>query len=221
MSLLSVLVASSISTTPVMIPDTISFGPAPTVNLSAIRLIWCESPKGPTFGTGWMVNQNILVTAKHVVNEKECKDIKTGNSLTKVREDSEHDLVLMTGEFPTLTNYIRYSCDGYKKDEEYSAYGYSDVGEDRGIIFRMDNLIATDELTGDNFIVEGTKMPGMRLLRGYTVPGMSGGPYMKDGVTYGITNVVEVGYSILGIVYKNYAYSYELKDTILCKPNHN
>lgn len=194
------------------VADDWSFTGQPLTVLSAIRQIDCDEGQG----SGWMIADNVMVTARHVATATNCKDNLTGAPLKMYKEDPAKDLALVTGRLPRLGEYIKYSCAGYRPGSEYDVYGWSSFGYPE-TIFRHHRVVATDQFsTEDEKLRDGTSMPGMRKFKGYTVPGMSGSPYMKDGVAYGIVNV---GYSgkFFGIpVVMPKAESYELKGSFLC-----
>jgi hypothetical protein len=175
----------------------------PTLNLSAVRPLICDEGTG----SGFMIGDNILATANHVAVLHNCRDVVTGTKFTTYKTDAAHDFALMTGEFPKIP-YVKYSCDGYKNKRDYSAYGHSAHGQPY-YIFRQEIVRATKHFTPADMIVDDMPMPGMRVLYGFPVPGMSGGPVTDQyGTAFGIVNAGDG---------KGNFFSYELKDTILCK----
>jgi len=206
-----VLMAALLATVPILPPVEGSPSPRPNVTLSGIRLINCDRSSG----SGFVIDENVLATAAHVADDTNCKDGVTGAPLTRYYEDKENDFALMVGTYPKILA-LKYSCQGYNTGEHYDSYGISShyVGIP---IFRQYRLIAADDYTNSLFVVQGTPMPNMRHLRGYIIPGLSGGPVAKSltGEIVGINNVNLR--SFFGLVMINETYSYELKNTILCK----
>lgn len=183
------------------------FGPIihePTVNLSAVRPISCDEGSG----TGFLIANNTLVTALHVATLGNCKDAETRVPLLTYHEDKEHDFAIMTGNYPTVSSYIKYSCQPYETGKTYMSVGYRRM-------YRMDKLMATDYYSPKGFMVSGADMGGMRKLKGGIVGGMSGGLVFDQdtGKGHGINNVNS--WDRDGHI--DYSYSYEFKDTILCK----
>lgn len=187
----------------------------PTMNLSAIREIECSDH----YGSGWQIGDNIIVTALHVANGTGCKDYATGKPLTTYKIDVAHDLALMTGDLPKDKPYIKYSCAPYETDETYMAIGISGYGwgySHPNRFMRMYSLTAQKNYTDEHFFLAGavTPSPGLRIMSGRAAPGISGSPIVdSNGFAHGILNA---GGNIFGIPVSP-SYSYELKDSILCK----
>jgi hypothetical protein len=176
----------------------------PTMNLTAVRHLICDEGTG----SGFMIGDRILATAKHVAVLHNCKDSVTGIPFVTYKTDDAHDFALMTGAFPRIP-YIKYSCKGYTPGSNYSAYGHSSHGQ-MFYLFRQETVNASDEFTPEDMIVDDVLMPGMRVLHGFPVPGMSGGPVAnpETGEAVGIVNAGNG---------KGAFFSYEIKDTFLCK----
>lgn len=215
MSLLTAAVAASMvfplnSLSPVL-PD---YGATPTINLSAIRLIRC----GGGAGTGFLIADNTLVTALHVVENRACVDHRSGKPLYVYHVDRDHDLVLAKVELKDFP-YIRYDCERFITGNNYSSYGYSGYLQNYNI-FRQSNLKAYSDYSGPGFKVntkQGLRdFPKMRHLFGPMVYGHSGGPVIDPvtGMAKGINNAGLT--TFLGLM-TGHAYSTELADTILCK----
>lgn len=201
-------VAASVST-----PNQI-FMPEPTVSLNAIRMISCDEGSG----TGFIIGDNILATALHVASLSHCTDAATKVKLITYVKDDASDFALMTGNLPDVLP-IRYSCVGYKDGMAYSSYGLS-PWRSTYPVFGQYQLIASSDYTDDSFIVRGEDsnkaMPGMRHLVGYIIPGNSGGPVIDNsGYAVGINNVSARG--LFGMSIVKDGYSYELKNTPLCR----
>jgi hypothetical protein len=194
----------------------------PTINLSAIREVECFKANGkPTgYGSGFIIAEDTLVTALHVVSGDVCKDVATNKTLIVYAKDPKHDLVLMTGDLPKKFPYIKYSCAGYTPNVLYAAYGYSGHSygyEHENRIFRKYALRATSTVTDATFKVGNNPSPGMRQMQGRSAPGMSGSPIMDEtGIAYGINNA---GINFFNLFVSGPTWSYELKDTILCNKN--
>lgn len=208
---LALLVSASLLSSPFSAYGEPSSTGNPT-NLSAIRVLHC----GGGQGTGWMIADNIIVTANHVSSVGGCSDVATGAPLKVYAVDEKKDMSLLTGNLPKYGQYIKYSCNGYTVGEKYDIFGWSTVGYPE-IIFRQQTLTATAEMTDDRFKIDGLPSVGMRVMNGYGAPGLSGAPYIKDGVAYGLHNAGYRGFNFLmGTMLWKPAFSFELKDSILC-----
>lgn len=193
---------------------------APTVDLSAIRPIFCHDPKHPAAAMGWigsgsLIAHNTVLTAYHVASGVHCVDNETGKPLKMYKYDKDHDIALMGGEQPDIP-YIKYSCQGYKPKETYSAYGITGFMSDH-TLFRQVSVTAVGKNSIEYDIDDTGDTAGkdMTEFEGATVPGMSGGPYINTyGYQLGIVNAGEE--DPLGIP-TGRSFSYELKDTFLCK----
>jgi S1-C subfamily serine protease len=181
----------------------------PTFNLSAVRLIDCEEGSG----SGFLIGNDILVTADHVATLTNCVDAQTKVPLKAYKRDIPNDTALMTGKLPNMP-YFKYNCSRYKKGQTYSAYGISAFFQDN-YIFRSVSMKGTGDYTDVSFL-DGSVMPNMPRLWGFTVPGMSGGPIV-DIVTGFVVGIVNAGMrNVIGIP-TGEAFSYELAETFLCK----
>lgn len=184
----------------------------PTVNLSAIRQLRCF---GGT-GSGSIIGDGILMTALHVAENGDCKDVQTGVKLTMYYKDVEHDLALMSGDLPKMPP-IRIGCGRFQMGGEYSAYGISGFFEGFEM-FRQINLTGTG-IYSDLEYADGGGAKHIPYLKGYTVFGMSGGP-IHNRAGYALGNVIAGLHNSFGIPVGK-AYSYEFKDTVLCPQNPN
>lgn len=190
-----------------------SFTGEPTLILSAVREIECDEGGG----TGWMITGDILVTAAHVSELTNCKDQLTQQPLKEYKRDLNEDLALMTGKLPRIGEYIKYSCAGYTAGLDYEVYGWSSLGYSQPIL-RQNVVSATASFSDkDDKYRDGTPMPIMRIFNGYTVPGMSGGPYTRNGVAYGIVSAGVGMMTLVGYAVTPTILSTDLKDTILCE----
>ena len=187
----------------------------PTVNISAVREIECDS----WYGSGFQIADNVIATALHVASGDNCRDVATGKHLLLYKSDPKHDFSLMTGDLPKDKPYIKYSCQPYTTDADYMAIGISGYGwgyEHKYRFIREYTLTARKDYTDNKFFLAGsaTPSPGMRVLTGKAAPGISGSPILDvNGYAHGILNA---GGNLFGIPMSP-SYSYELADTILCK----
>lgn len=215
MSILAAILLAS-SPTPALAPTITTagkpiFGPEPTMSLSAIRRIQCEEGTG----SGFIIADDILVTALHVATIGGCKDAETGVGLLTYHEDQVNDFALMSGDLPEVIPF-KYSCAGFRTGETYYSYGITPWSF-KSPVFGQYKVTALDQYTDSSFVVgrKKTPMPGMRYLDGYIVPGNSGGPVSDlNGFAVGINNVS--GRAFFGLGVKTDGYSYELRNTILC-----
>lgn len=188
----------------------------PTMNVSAVREIECDS----WYGSGFQIADNVIATALHVAKGTGCKDMATGKHLLMYKSDPAHDFALMTGDLPKDKPYVKYSCARYVPGQDYLSYGISGYGwgySHSNRFLRMYAITARDEITDDKFFLYGslTPSPGMRVFNGKIAPGTSGGPIVdKKGFAHGVNNA---GASFFGIP-ASPTFSYELADTILCHP---
>lgn len=210
------LAATALMSVPYLPPAEMSPSPRPNVVLSGIRLLKCNEGSG----TGFVVDENVLATALHVATLTNCRDAQTGELLRLYHSDEKNDFALMAGTYSKILA-LRYGCSGYKTAQHYDSYGISSfaVGEH---VFRQYKAVASDRYSDITFEVGNMKggrvaMPGMRYLRGYVVPGNSGGPVTDSftGIVQGINNVGTS--SFFGLLQHNDLYSYELKNTVLCR----
>lgn len=190
----------------------------PTVNLSAVRKLACANdltnPLDGWTGTGFLVRENVLATALHVAAGSNCIDVETKAPLITYHRDGANDFALMTGELPKMP-YVRIRCAPYKTGERYNLFGHSGYFQPKSIL-RYSTVVAGSDYTDEKFLVgkEMTPWPGMRHLKGYSVPGTSGGPITDlDGYATGIVNA---GSHFFGVPLPH-QFSYELRNTILCK----
>lgn len=176
-------------------------------NLSVVRYLRCNEGTG----SGFIAADGVIATALHVASMTGCRDAETGNEYKTYHRDTVHDFALMGGVTPDMAP-AKVDCKGYVSGKSYVALGITSFQE-RSALFRRVTLTANGY---ENIVVGGMEVNGIRQLDGYIVPGMSGGPIddAETGKVVGITNVGYFGNNgdPLGI-----SYSYELKDTILCK----
>lgn len=176
-------------------------------NLSTVRHLRCD---GGT-GSGFIAGDGVIVTALHVAALGGCRDAETGNSYTTYHRDEAHDLAMMVGETPTMTPSI-LDCQGYTPGKTYIAQGITSFKQEWSL-FRRVKTVAMGKV---DLEVQGEAVLGIRELSGYIVPGMSGGP-VHDALTGAVVGIVNVGYFSRAGHPVGQSYSYELKDTALCK----
>lgn len=197
-------------------PALSDWGKDPTVNLSAIRHISCDNPdptKRGWTGSGAMIADSILMTAKHVAEGKNCKDTKTGKKASMYYSDETTDFALMHINIKGIPP-VKYSCARLVTGNTYQAYGYSRYMQ-KETIFRQSNMLAYPGYSGPYFQIDGVTLPYMRKYYGPMVPGMSGGPVIDPltGVARGINNA---GLFLFNMFVTGKSYSTELADTVLC-----
>lgn len=162
-----------------------------------VRMIYC----GDYLGTAFVVDKNLLATARHLTHGRVCTDAQTGVRLTMSSEDDKHDFSLVsmdTGDIKPLS----WSCKRFHTGSMYNSFGYGH-GEWSHTV-----MVATKNHSDDDLDVGDTFVPGMRVLIGDLISGMFGGPVVdKDNVVHGINNVS--GGAL--------AFSFELADTSLCR----
>lgn len=215
MSILALAVAAMVVASPAnapMPPRLHDWGAKPTINLSAIRNIDC----GRSYATGFMIADNTIATAYHVVNNKQCRDAETGEPLRVYHMEREHDFALARVEIKNMP-YLTYDCSRYKTGKAYASYGYSSYLQPRRI-FRQSHMIAYAGYSGPGFNVKPIgELPRLRALFGPMVFGHSGGPVAdtENGNILGMNNVgLTNGFGLM----TGHTYSTELADTILCRP---
>jgi hypothetical protein len=192
-------------------PFAVIYNPTPTITLSAVRMIDCKEG----YGSGSLIDDNIIVTAAHVAELTECRDVQSGSPLTMYLKDQPHDFALMTGNLPNIP-YMRYSCDGFKPKQKYLVTGFSSYGMLGTMLFRQYEVVASPHLMGTKWKMDGEEYPDLRIMIGFSVPGTSGGAVL-DKETNLQVGILNGGWGN-GLGQRvNRTISADLKDTPLCK----
>jgi hypothetical protein len=191
-------------------PLVVAYSPVPEINLSTVRLIDCDEG----YGSGSLIADDTIVTAAHVAEMTNCRDLQSGAQLTTYAVDAPHDLAMMTGKLPDMP-YMRYSCIGFKVGQKYLVTGFSAHGA-LGMLFRQYEVLASPHLMGTTWKLGGEEYPNLRIMIGFSVPGTSGGAVIdkETNLQVGILNGgwgTRLGERI------NRTVVADLKDTILCK----
>lgn len=157
----------------------------PSINLSAIRYIYCPEPDGWVSGTGFLIADGVMATADHVAREMKdhiCYDQTDGVRipLKPYKEDPQHDFALVSGNLPTDMPYVKYSCQKFVKGNQYHSYGITSYGMEYPIA-RMNTIRFTGGYVDNTDAVEDfPNSKGMGLFDTPIAPGMSGGPVLNE-----------------------------------------
>lgn len=177
-----------------------------------IRRIACPSgEEDMAVGTAWVIDEDTMVTAAHVVNDAQavCYDLDANLPIIVTHLDWHNDFALVRMETGPLPEYISYSCEGFRSDQHYMASGWA-----HGETMRQTFLWSQKYVTDKNTYIDDMRAIGLRFLDGKMYKGMSGGPVFDDyGVAVGINSAKGRG---------NESFSRDLRDTVLCgKPRRN
>jgi hypothetical protein len=193
-------------------------GANPTMNLSAVRHIACKEGNG----SGFMIDDDTMVTALHVLEDDTCWDADTRSPLKMTYSDKARDFAIVKGNLPNIP-VVQIDCGGFKPRGTYWGYGYSTYGHSHRI-FRQQVLTFGGVYTDKNFHtvvldkdgkVKRVPMPGMAWLKGYITPGTSGG-YVGSQYGYAVGYINAGTTDVFGLMTGD-SFSYELKNTILCQ----
>jgi S1-C subfamily serine protease len=170
------------------------------INLNTVVMIHC----GHVAGSGVIIGHNRILTARHVISNRDSKDgctaVVDGEReipVTVIHEDVDGDYATLIGDLGD-TAIMAINCDGFVKGEPYFAVGHPQATD-----FAVQVLFGTGETVnyGPN--------KNFALLDGRIFPGMSGGPIIDhNGRLTGISNI--------GGATIDFAGSRALADTILC-----
>jgi S1-C subfamily serine protease len=180
----------------------------PTLNLSAVRFIVCDNQ----VASGFLIGDKMLLTANHVLDgQSNCFDAESGSPLIMYKQDRKHDIALATGpKLPTDIPYIKISCEPFKKNQPYFAYGVSPYWQSRPIL-RENTVIAVKPVKDSKIYNEDGSYvvwQNMWKFNGAIAPGMSGGPVVDMfGYVHAIVNAGDSRTSLL----------FQLSDGMMCK----
>jgi len=182
--------------------------PAPAMNMDAIHPIYCAD-NGGWQGTGFMIADNTLATANHVVGD-DCRDMVTGNRVRPYKQDVEHDFALMHERDTEYGPYLHYNCQRPVPGRIYLTYGYSSKGLPDFFhpILRNNAIVATNKFVFADETINGDEQH--TLIRFYELAGAegtSGGPVADAmGNVIAINNAGDNETTV----------DYDLADTGLC-----
>ncbi len=176
----------------------IGAAPVPSPDSVEAILIGCRKESGASFGTGWRLDADTIVTAAHVVG-KACYVRGPNNSSLPaeiVQVDQVNDLAAL--KLPSRDKGLGIDCGIVKAGRSYRAIGYAAAA------YRMRN-----EVIGTGHIWLGQDQRGMAIFDGNAIPGMSGGPILHRGRVIAIVNA--------GSPRENRMLGRQLRDTYLCR----
>ena len=181
--------------------------PEPWLDLQAIRHLTC----GDFVGTGEIIKPNLVLTAAHVVQDRNtCIDTATGALGNIVIRDNTLDLALL--QFPSDVlpqRIVHISCQGFKNGEVYYSLGWM-LGKE----FVIEKMIGTGIIIHSITTFSGGNFTNLYMLNGTLIPGMSGGPILdSEGEMVGTNQTTDWnGVDNMG----HYAGSRQLSDSFLC-----
>lgn len=141
------------------------------INLGDIDLIECTTKRG----TGVRIDEDLLLTAAHVVSEDTCSVRGAPVELIYFNGDKDVAVVRTKGLNPSR---MTYTCSGFKRGETYFAVGWAG-GTD--LVVNRVRATGLNRQSGD--------FKGLAVLRGLTFHGMSGGAVVnQDGELVGLVN---------------------------------
>lgn len=172
------------------------------INLEPVRHLYC----GNSTGTGSLIGSDRVLTAAHVTGTvRECRDdaSKTMGQVIYVNSDLDIAVVQFpVAQLPTRT--MRYSCKGFREKKTYYAIGWQN-----GTELVINRVVGTKIIDDRSDKKSGTLFNHVAMVRGYIIPGMSGGPIVdEDGVMVGTNQATN---------HDGRAWSRPISDTYLCR----
>lgn len=164
----------------------------PEVRVDSIRKIRCSYKDGQGHGTAYVVAQDTLLTANHVVEGgTDCFDGASGEPVTVVSQNAALDYAVL--KMPTKKiPFMKLDCTGFVANKTYYSIGYAGVGSMDLMITR---LRASGTLTSNDDSNEGVFFTNMEKAEGVLIQGMSGGPVIDDkGRVVGMNNATANDY---------------------------
>jgi S1-C subfamily serine protease len=184
-------------------------GPEPTIVVGNVIKIGCTkvSDGKTNLGTAFYLGEGKFGAATHVIEDAAtCYEAQSLMPLIPIHTDAASDFTLLklVMEEPYPAGGFTVNCNGYEFGRTYLTMGYA-----LGRVLVINSLYHLGAYTDNKYIVEGLPRPGMATLEGLMIVGMSGGPIVNlAGEVVGINNVTGS--------YGTKAYSYELRNTVLC-----
>jgi S1-C subfamily serine protease len=172
----------SVERTSVPVDSAVATKPAPDrffINFTPIRHLYC----GEFTGTGSIIDQDRVLTANHVVGAvKECRDEDSDTVGQVIYQNPALDIAVI--QFPVAhlpKRRMQYNCKGFEPGKIYYAIGWQNGTE--LVVNRVEGTKVFDNRADHS---SGTLFNHVALVRGYIIPGMSGGPIVDEkGVMVG------------------------------------
>lgn len=152
------------------------------IQLSAVKISYKDS-----FGTGFFVSENLVITTFHVFFEKKIDSRKIAvhkNTGSKAKAkviaySQEFDLCILAVDQSNDTYLPIEACEIRTKDN-WETYGFPYAADDAGI--RFEGLISHEK----NNAIEDFVLSSKDIDANYDFDGLSGGPVVSNGVVVGI-----------------------------------